>query len=126
MLDGPAMAAKRGLVSMRSSSMLIGSIASKEEAEIVERQLHHLGHEPRLDGGEGAALDHAPDHCPAPAEQRVDHGVDQAGIDRDHAEILPFAHLEHAEHGGQRHAVHELAEARGGHFLQTARRSRPR
>jgi len=38
----------------------------------------------------------------AAAQEHVDHGIDQAGVDGGETEIFPFLGLEHAEHRGQR------------------------
>src|SRR5674476_908771 len=71
-----------------------------------------------FDRGVGPALDAQRGLAAAAAEQHVDHRIDQAGIHRGEAEILPFLGLEHAEHGRQRDRIHVVAEPHRGDAVE--------
>jgi hypothetical protein len=98
--------------------------AEADLAERLERGLQVLQYDAdqpfdqgAFDRGVGASLDaHRGGAAPA-AQQHVDDGIDQRGIDDDQAVIVPLLGPEHRQHGRQRDGVQVVAEALRGHCV---------
>ncbi len=110
-LAGRVMAAKRGLLSIRSMLKLHRRQRLEGKFCVGEDQLDHALDEIGLDRGVGTALDTRRARAAPAAQQHVDHRIDQAGIDGDEPEILPLLGLEHRQNGRQRDRVDIVTEA---------------
>jgi hypothetical protein len=110
-LAGRAMAAKRGLVSRRSSEKLTGCSGSKAALQVVQHHLDHPLNQHAFDGRVGTALDAHRGRAATAAQQHVDDRVDQVGVDRQQAVVVQLLGPEHGQDGRQRDRVQIVAEA---------------
>ena len=117
-LAGRAMAAKRGLVSRRSSAKLTGASGSNAARHVLQDHLGHALHQRALDGGVGPALDAHGRGAAAPAQKHVHDGIDEIGIHREQPVIVEFLGAEHRQDRGQRDRIQIIAEADGGDVVQ--------
>ena len=113
-LAGRAMAAKRGLVSRRSRREIDRRQRFEGGAHVLQDHLDHALHQGALDGGVGPAFDAHGRRAAAAAQQHVDDGIDQVGIDGEQAVIVQLFGMEHRQDGGQGNGVEIVAEADRG------------
>ncbi len=117
-LAGRAIAAKRGLVSSRSSPKVTGARGSNASAHVLEDDLHHALDQRALDGGVGPAFDA---HCrgaAAASQEHVHNRIDEIGIDGEEAVIVELFGTEHRENRRQRDRIQVVAEADGGDVVE--------
>jgi hypothetical protein len=93
-------------------------MGSKGGGGVAQHDLDHPLHQHALDGGVGPALHAHGRGAATAAQQHVDDGVDQVGLDREQAEVVQLLGPEHAQHGGQRDRVQVVAEADRGDVVE--------
>ena len=104
-------AANRGLVSSRSTTKLTGDSGLNAERCIRQHQIDHPLDDIGFDRRVGPAFDVNRGMAATSAEQHVDDRIDQIGIERAEAVVVPFLGLEHREHRRQRNGIEIVAEA---------------